>query len=120
MKPLSIAVTILAIAAVALPAPARAALAIPPSPLEGVDARGSAHDHPALIRNCGTPPPTIADREAVRRKLAAELPRLGALRVGGTIPVAVHVIYDGSLGNVSDAAIRDQIDALNRGYSGTG
>src|SRR5207249_9119564 len=28
--------------------------------------------------------------------------------------------YDGNLGNVSDAAIRDQIDALNHGYSGTG
>jgi pregnancy-associated plasma protein-A len=35
-----------------------------------------------------------------------------------TVPVYFHVITDGSLGNVSDADVREQIRALNNGFAG--
>jgi hypothetical protein len=76
---------------------------------------------PGVLRSCGTPDPSPSEREAVRARLAFETPRFG-LRGGGggTIPVAVHVIFDRGEGNVPDAWIQDQIRALNRGYAGTG
>ena len=40
------------------------------------------------------------------------------IAAGGVIPVNFHVIYNGSEGNVSDAAIAAQITVLNRNFAG--
>jgi hypothetical protein len=64
--------------------------------------------------------PTI--REPALNQLAAEVPanRQGRadrnFRV--TVPTWVHVVSDGAIGNVSDAAINDQIQVLNRTFAG--
>jgi hypothetical protein len=77
-------------------------------------------DHRVLWRSCGTVSPTAAEREQVNARLSLDFERYGVGRVSATIPVAVHVITDGAVGSVTDAQIRDQIGAMNRGYAGTG
>ena len=42
----------------------------------------------------------------------------GRVTAGGVIPVYVHVITNGSTGNVTDAQIAAQIQVLNRNYAG--
>jgi hypothetical protein len=61
-------------------------------------------------------------REPALNQLSAEVPanRQGRadrnFRV--TVPTWVHVVSDGAIGNVSDAAINDQIQVLNLTYAG--
>jgi len=118
MKPILPAVVV----ALALATPAAALTALPPgAPLFSASTAPGEQEPQALIRNCGTPSPTAAERDLVRARLALGAQGFGLRsRVSATIPVAVHVITDGDRGQVSDAMIRDQIQALNRGYAGTG
>jgi hypothetical protein len=70
-------------------------------------------------RVCATPEPTVEERAkqaAVLRAFVGQAPT----RVGGTIEVAFHVIYDGDHGNVPDEQIEAQMRELNRNYLGTG
>jgi len=70
-------------------------------------------------RVCATPEPTVEERAkqaAVLRAFVGQAPT----RVGGTIQVAFHVIYDGDHGNVPDEQIEAQMRELNRNYLGTG
>lgn len=76
----------------------------------------------ALLRSCGTPDPSPQElkqaHEAARRW--KEENAVEGRRFGGTIPVAFHVITSGKVGQVSDAQIAAQIDALNQAFRGTG
>lgn len=92
-----------------------------PSAAQSAASAPSDRERPALLRNCATPEPTDADRELVRARLALDAQGFALkARVGATIPVAVHVITGNGEGNVSDAMIRDQIQAMNRAYASTG
>jgi len=62
----------------------------------------------------------------VRRQGEADVLPAGAARTSGrlaagsvTVPTWVHVITDGTAGNVSSTAIQNQIKVLNAGFSGT-
>ena len=74
-------------------------------------------DPPARERACGVdtsgplvlaPDPGTVEKWIQERRIAA----------GGQIPVYFHVIHDGIEGNVPDAALRAQVEALNRSYAG--
>lgn len=84
------------------------------------------HVHP-LIRSCGAPEVhqrLLQNPEYQRRRIAIEqhlarflLFSLDSARTGITeIPVVVHVVYSDPAGNISDAQVQSQIDALNRDY----
>jgi len=72
---------------------------------------------------CATPDLTIAEAEQVDRMAAiagrergvspASIAALGAV----SIPVAFHVIHDGSAGMLTAADLANQIDAMNLGYA---
>jgi hypothetical protein len=61
-------------------------------------------------------------REPDLGTVAADLPASAKGRAGknfkATIPVYVHVITDGAIGNLTDAQIADQITVLNRTFAG--
>ncbi|HLY69715.1 MAG TPA: M43 family zinc metalloprotease [Puia sp.] len=68
--------------------------------------------------------PGLADKitsiEAFTRRLQATRPQPSSNSVTAssviTIPVVVHVIYNSSIQNLSDAQVQSQIDVLNRDY----
>src|SRR5262249_49280732 len=70
-------------------------------------------------RGCATPEPTAEER-AKLATLQHSLVRSPAASVGGTIQIALHVIHDGSQGNVPDEQIEEQIRELNHNFLGTG
>ena len=75
-----------------------------------------------LIERCGTHSPTPAEVEQAHRRAArlrAISPWASDFR-GGTIRVAIHVITNGAEGAVSDDAITDQMQEVNRNFAGTG
>jgi hypothetical protein len=72
------------------------------------------------LRECGTPDPSPAELAPVRAALRARVQRFGVTRLGATIPIALHVITSGGVGDVGDRQIDDQLRALNQGYAGTG
>ena len=61
-------------------------------------------------------------REPDLGTVAADLPASAKGRAGknfkATIPVYLHVITDGAIGNLTDAQIADQITVLNRTFAG--
>ena len=61
-------------------------------------------------------------REPALNQLSAEVPANQQGPAGRnfrvTVPTWVHVVSDGAIGNVSDAAIADQIQVLNRTFAG--
>jgi hypothetical protein len=65
---------------------------------------------------------TDVDREPASNEVAGEVPDAskgkGGSRFRATVDVYVHVVSDGTTGNVSDAAIADQMTVLNNGFSG--
>jgi hypothetical protein len=72
-------------------------------------------------RVCATRTPSQDETDAVQRrlfqqKLAGSQQELAPGSI--TIPVAVHVIYSGTSGNLSDTAIANQIKVLNDAFSG--
>jgi hypothetical protein len=68
---------------------------------------------------CGTPHPSILERERVEAEVDAFTKTVAYATTGPvTIPVAFHLITDGSTGNVSDFMIRAQISVLNDAYAG--
>ena len=73
-------------------------------------------------RICATPEPTEAEAraayEAVLDWLQRPGPRIGADTV--FIPIAFHVIYAGSQGNIPDQWVVDQIDVLNDAFAPMG
>lgn len=75
---------------------------------------------PTPRRACATPEPTAEENA----RLHAELRRAPGVSaqapIGGTIQVALHVIHDGAVGNVSDDQIREQMRELNHNFLGTG
>jgi hypothetical protein len=78
-------------------------------------------------RRCGAPEVhhrLLEDREYQARRIqieqhAARFALFGAQRRAGivTIPTVVHVVYNASDENISDAQVESQIDVLNRDYS---
>ncbi|MFC0038107.1 M43 family zinc metalloprotease [Actinomadura rayongensis] len=79
----------------------------------------------ALRVRSGTPPGvernelTPGQAAAVERALTRLTRSLGERRAAPTIPVYFHVLHAGKRGNVSDAAIRRQIAAMNAAYGGS-
>ncbi|WP_412067241.1 M43 family zinc metalloprotease [Rubrivirga sp. IMCC43871] len=74
-------------------------------------------------RRCATPSPTVA--QSIERAAIVQRHRsLSALRVGPdapvTVPVAVHVLSDGSRGDVPLAMLEAQVDTLNSAFRTTG
>jgi hypothetical protein len=65
---------------------------------------------------------TSVDREPAANDTLVEVPDSakgkGGSRFRVTVDVYFHVISDGATGNVSDAAIADEIVVMNNGYSG--
>ena len=56
--------------------------------------------------------------ESVATALEKQIRKNSGRKASVTIPVWVHVLTDGSYGNVSDSAIREQIRVLNQTYAG--
>ncbi|MBM3459992.1 MAG: hypothetical protein FJX77_15835, partial [Armatimonadetes bacterium] len=82
---------------------------------------------PAFARpraeRCGFQPPSAAESFRIERALArTRANRVGALHTGATytIPVVFHVITssDGSLGNLANADVQNQIAVLNDAFAG--
>jgi hypothetical protein len=83
-------------------------------------------ENPRRIRTCGAPevhqrllqdPAYQANRIAIERHLARfALFNLSARAGVVQIPVVVHVVYSDLSGNISEAQVQSQIDALNRDY----
>ena len=74
-------------------------------------------------RRCATPSPTVA--QSMERAAIVQRHRdLSALRLGPdapvTVPVAVHVLTDGSRGDVPLAMLEAQVDTLNSAFRTTG
>ncbi len=95
-----------------------ALLVLASRPAEGASGPGPL-DHAALpspgtIERCGTPEPTPAEMRECRHTLEAG--RAGLVMRGGTIRLALHVLTCGGYGDVSDAAVAEQIAELNRTF----
>jgi hypothetical protein len=73
------------------------------------------------VRGCATPEPGPLAGAMFQARVNAWL-KQPHTEAGGEIRVAFHVLYDPAtgLGNLSDEQIAAQIEALNRGYAGTG
>jgi hypothetical protein len=68
---------------------------------------------------CGTPHPSILRREEVEAQVNAYLKTVAYATTGTVeVPVFVHVITNGTAGNVSDVMINTQIQVLNDAYAG--
>jgi hypothetical protein len=81
---------------------------------------GAAHDHGTFVR--GSASSGNVPREPSLGETPEEVPP-SAVGQGGpgfraTVDTWVHVVSDGPTGNVSDQAVRDQIDVLNDGFGG--
>jgi hypothetical protein len=72
-------------------------------------------------RICGTQDPTPDEAAQVQAVLEAKSSSLGGLNsnLGCVVPVAFHVITNGTQGNVTDQQIAEQIDEMNLDYSGS-
>lgn len=120
--------TLLALAVTGLAAPAAAQVpldTLTPSAVECVEgghddtdaARGGPHgtDHREV---------SLREQRRIERQMDRRLARQGerpgtAARAGATIPVYVHVMRDSAGGgDVSDSAIQQQVDVLNRSFAG--
>lgn len=120
--------TLLALAVTGLAAPAAAQVpldTLTPSAVECVEgghddtdaARGGPHgtDHREV---------SLREQRRIERQMDRRLARRGdrpgtAARAGATIPVYVHVMRDSAGGgDVSDSAISQQVDVLNRSFAG--
>jgi hypothetical protein len=77
-------------------------------------------------RRCAAPEMSAAERAAVTAEVKAFLAEKGAaaLKAGGTVDVAFHVVYrthrGQTEGNISNTMIDAQIDVLNDAFAGTG
>jgi hypothetical protein len=76
----------------------------------------------AQLRSCGTPDPSPQELEraqdATRRWKEERV--IQGRKFGGTIPVAFHVITSGRQGQVTNAQLAAQVEAMNQAYRGTG
>jgi len=71
------------------------------------------------VRGCATENHSEAQMQAINEALAANRSAF-ALPVGSvTIPTYVHVITNGTAGNIADAMIASQISVLNAAYANT-
>ncbi|MBS1708033.1 MAG: zinc metalloprotease [Armatimonadetes bacterium] len=70
---------------------------------------------------CGSPAPSMAERNRVEKEIAALAFAPGKGGAPTVIPVYFHIVTndDGSLGGMTDAEVAIQIDALNTGFAGT-
>lgn len=83
-------------------------------------------ENPPRIRTCGASevhqrllqdPVYQANRIAIEQHISRSLLFNLSTRTGVVeIPVVVHVVYSDAVGNISDAQVQSQIDALNRDY----
>jgi len=69
---------------------------------------------------CGTRAPSASELEGVRAALARWREEDVAAAQGGTIRVAFHVIAARGVGQVSDAQLAEQIEALNHDFGPSG
>jgi hypothetical protein len=69
---------------------------------------------------CGTRAPSASELEGVRAALGRWREEDVAAAQGGTIRVAFHVIAAHGVGQVSDAQLAEQIEALNRDFAPSG
>jgi hypothetical protein len=70
-------------------------------------------------RTCLTVEPTAAEAALIQNDLQSRLESTVRVSdVGGIVQVAVHVLWDGVNGNVTDQQIERQIAELNRDFSG--
>ena len=68
---------------------------------------------------CATPQPPPTEQRRIERFVRAFLARLGPrLEAGGSIPVYVHVIHNGTEGNITLEDAQRQIDVLNASFGG--
>jgi len=71
---------------------------------------------------CGTPVPEAPEMDRIEREVKRRLSTLGvsALSAAGSIvvPVVVHVIFNGTEGNVPEAQLQAQLDVLNDSFAG--
>ncbi len=102
----------------------------------------------ATLTSCGTPPTTVAtapeqstliqrqwipdtearcatedpDPKEVARaqQRLQQTPRISRQALQAEIPIAVHVIYSGSEGNLPLSVLNDQLDVINAAFVGTG
>lgn len=81
---------------------------------------GAASSIAHLARSCGTPEATSIEIEGIRRAIQSFRLDHSAVATGGTVRIAFHVITAGSVGNVTNAQIDEQVRVLNRDYQGTG
>ena len=90
------------------------------TPADAIQTAQRSPDEPR--ERCGTISPTameMAQATSRMERLRATSPEASAFR-GGTIRVAIHVITNGSVGAVSDAAIAAQMRETNQNFAGTG
>lgn len=69
---------------------------------------------------CATPEPTPAEKALVQQQVELWSQDNFLFKAETVIPIAFHVVYYGSTGNIPEQWIDDQIDVLNAAYQGTG
>lgn len=82
------------------------------------DPNVSPDDSRPFQRGCGTDNPSQAEMDQVAAELKAS-PLYRAVSNPVTVPVAWHVIHDGSAGNLNSGDISASINVLNDAYAGT-
>src|SRR5262245_42209646 len=89
-------------------------------PVQGATRSGSFTHDPtpssSAFQRCGTPDPTPREIDECRQTLEAGRGRIALGVRGGTVRLAIHILTCGGDGDVSDAAVADQITELNRAF----
>jgi len=74
---------------------------------------------------CGTPDVSLEEQKAIQEQIENWIGPLGFTKANIQIPVAFHVLYQGSrrkgdVGNIPESRLDQQINVLNAAFAGTG